>query len=188
MTNSAASNNNPSAAGSAGASGAASAANANANDPQLNNNQDNTPRDVKLLHLLFASNSISSYEDHVPLQLMDFAYRYTSGVLKDAVVYSDHGSSSAQQVTNAGNVGTNKQITIDDIKLAIAARMDYQFKSTQPRELMFELAADKNKKPLPTCIPNYGIRLPPEKYCLTAKDLELDDELKYEDDIKMKDA
>lgn len=32
------------------------------------------PRDVRILHLILASQSIQSYEDHVPLQLMDFAH------------------------------------------------------------------------------------------------------------------
>ena len=37
--------------------------------------QEEIPRDVRLLHLLLASQSIHQYEDQVPLQLMDFAYR-----------------------------------------------------------------------------------------------------------------
>lgn len=122
----------------------------------------------------------------MPLQLMDFGFRYTTGVIKDAVIYSDHGNMNLNHVTNAGNVGTNKQITVDDIKLAVAARMEYQFKSTPSKELLFELAAEKNKKPLPACLPTWGVRLPPEKYCFTAKDLELDEELKYEEDVQMK--
>lgn len=32
------------------------------------------PRDVRILHLILAAQSIQSYEDHVPLQLMDFAH------------------------------------------------------------------------------------------------------------------
>ncbi|GMM37385.1 chromatin modification protein [Saccharomycopsis crataegensis] len=152
-------------------------------------NQDNVPRDVKLLHLLFAANSIDSYEDHVPLQLMDFAYRYTTGILKDAVIYSDHGNMASSNVTNAGNIGSsNKAISVEDVKLASAARSDYQFRNSQSRELLFELASEKNKKPLPNCIPSFGVRLPPEKYCFTGKDLELEDEYKYEEDIKMKSA
>lgn len=33
------------------------------------------PRDVRLLHLIFATQGIQNYQDHVPLQLMDFAHR-----------------------------------------------------------------------------------------------------------------
>lgn len=32
------------------------------------------PRDVRLLHLIFATQGIQNYQDHVPLQLMDFAH------------------------------------------------------------------------------------------------------------------
>jgi transcription initiation factor TFIID subunit 9B len=32
------------------------------------------PRDVRILHLILAAQTIQSYEDHVPLQLMDFAH------------------------------------------------------------------------------------------------------------------
>lgn len=39
------------------------------------NNQNNiVPRDVRLLHLIFATQGIQNYQDHVPLQLMDFAH------------------------------------------------------------------------------------------------------------------
>lgn len=126
--------------------------------------QEDTPRDVRLLHLLLASQSIHQYEDQVPLQLMDFAYRYTRGVLKDATAYSDYAESS------------NDGLTVEDIRLAIAARTQYQFKPTAPKELLLQLAADRNKKALPQVMGMWGVRLPPEKYCLTAKEWDLDDD------------
>ncbi len=39
-----------------------------------NSDEPVVPRDVRILHLILASQSIQSYEDHVPLQLMDFAH------------------------------------------------------------------------------------------------------------------
>lgn len=36
--------------------------------------QQTVPRDVRLLHLIFATQGIQNYQDHVPLQLMDFAH------------------------------------------------------------------------------------------------------------------
>lgn len=165
---------------------------------QQQNQQDNLPRDVKLLHLLFAAKSIHSYEEHVPLQLMDFAYRYTTGVLKDAVIYNDHGSLVKENTKNIAlnnhiGVGHNSSITsnaesagltVDDIKLAIAARTEYQFRDSQSKELLYELANERNRKPLPGVVPTYGIRLPPEKYCFTGRKLELEDEFKYESEAK----
>lgn len=126
------------------------------------------PRDVRLLHLIFATHAVHNYQDHVPLQLMDFAHRYTKSVLKDALVYNDH-SKPVNTNTNL-NTNTNSTVNTDDIRLAIAARSNYQFKPVPPKELLLELAQERNSKPLPPVIPRQGLNLPPEKYCLTAKD------------------
>ncbi|RCK63680.1 Transcription initiation factor TFIID subunit 9 [Candida viswanathii] len=126
------------------------------------------PRDVRLLHLIFATHAVHNYQDHVPLQLMDFAHRYTKSVLKDALVYNDH----SKPVNTNTNLNTNSNTTVntDDIRLAIAARSNYQFKPVPPKELLLELAQERNSKSLPPVIPRWGLNLPPEKYCLTAKD------------------
>ncbi|GEQ72185.1 hypothetical protein JCM33374_g5871 [Metschnikowia sp. JCM 33374] len=130
------------------------------------------PRDVRLLHLIFATQGVQNYQDHVPLQLMDFAHRYTTSVLKDAVTYGDHARSS-----NGGN-SANTTVNTDDIRLAIAAKTNYQFKPAPAKELMLELAHERNSKSLPPVIPKWGLNLPPEKYCLTAKDWDSLDEEK----------
>lgn len=169
--------------------------------------QTQTPRDVRLLRLIFATQGVTAYEDQVPLQLMDFAYRYTSEVLQDAMVYNDYAHPTQ---SNAGNMGggpiggsvlaggsnagpggastgaggannsggdggdgsgsNNQMLTNEDIRLAIAARTSYQFKPIPPKKMLMELAAERNEKPLPAVMPMWGLRLPPEKYCLTAKD------------------
>ncbi|SCU82343.1 LANO_0B05886g1_1 [Lachancea nothofagi CBS 11611] len=128
--------------------------------------QEEVPRDVRLLHLLLASQAIQQYEDQVPLQLMDFAHRYTRGVLKDAMVYGDYASND-----------TNTELSVEDIRLAIAARTQYQFKPTAPKELLLQLAAERNKKALPQVVNMWGTRLPPEKYCLTGKEWRLNEEV-----------
>ncbi|VEU23954.1 DEKNAAC105167 [Brettanomyces naardenensis] len=132
------------------------------------------PRDVRLLRLIFATQGIQNYQDHVPLQLMDFAYRYTSEILQDAIIYNDHAHAN---LNNAGNSGSHhSQISNEDIRLAIAARANYQFQPVPPKKMLMELAAERNEKPLPPVMPMWGIRLPPEKYCLTAKDWKLEEE------------
>lgn len=95
---------------------------------------------------------------------------YTAGVLKDAVIYNDHARSSNGTGTNTG-----KNISTEDVRLAIAARTHYQFNPVTPKELMLELAAERNKRSLPPVVPGFGMRLPPEKYCLTARDWSLSD-------------
>ena len=142
--------------------------------------QEDTPRDVRLLHLLLASQGIHQYEDQVPLQLMDFAARYTRGVLKDALMYSDYmganladdaaGDSAATGAAPAADKKNAPRLTVEDVRLAIAARTQYEFKPTAPKELLLQLAADRNKKALPQVMGTWGVRLPPEKYCLTARD------------------
>lgn len=134
-----------------------------------------TPRDVKLLHLILASMGVSSYQDHVPLQLVDCAYRYTISVLQDALVYADyaHANGSGQP---AGMAATNSPLTVDDIRLAVSARTAYQFKPTAPKELLLELAQERNKRPLPPVPQGYGLRLPPETFCLTGRDRDLEED------------
>lgn len=149
------------------------------------------PRDVRLLHLILASMGVSSYEDRVPLQLMDFAYRFTHSILQDALIYNDHAHSS---VTPAGLGPTVKPLSTEDVRLAIAARLNYQFKPAPPKEMLLELAQEKNRRPLPSIHEQWGLRLPPEKYCLTAKDWTFEEEkesiqkrkrIKTSDDIVM---
>ncbi|EGV61458.1 Transcription initiation factor TFIID subunit 9 [Yamadazyma tenuis] len=148
-----------------------------ANDGSLGQPSSIVPRDVRLLHLIFATQGIQNYEDHVPIQLMDFAHRYTKAVLKDALTYNDHAK--PVNVNTNLNANTNTTVNTDDIRLAIAARTNYQFKPTPPKELLLELAHERNSKPLPQVSPRWGLNLPPEKNCLTARnwdDLDEEDE------------
>jgi transcription initiation factor TFIID subunit 9B len=142
-----------------------------------------TPRDVRLLHLILASMGVTSYQERVPLQLMDFAYRYTQGVLQDALQYNDHAYSSTASLP-AGLAPSNSPLSVEDVRLAVGARVNYQFKPAPPKELLLELAQEKNKRPLPSIPQTYGLRLPPEKYCLTSKEWtfeEQQDEVMSED-------
>lgn len=161
--------------------------NANSSSSRNNNNNNSnnrpiedefegdTPRDVRLLHLILASMGVTSYQDRVPLQLMDFAYRFTHGVLQDALLYNDHAHSSTT-TTPAGLGPAHVPLSTEDIRLAVAARVNYQFKPAPPKELLLELAQEKNRKPLPAVQEQWGVRLPPEKYCLTAKDWDFEEE------------
>ena len=48
----------------------------------LDNGQSKRPRDARLIHLVLANYGVNAYQERVPLQLMDFAYRYTSSILQ----------------------------------------------------------------------------------------------------------
>lgn len=107
---------------------------------------------------------------------------YTKSVLKDALVYNDH----AKPATSNYSSTANSTVNTDDIRLAIAARTNYQFKPTPPKELLLELAEERNSKSLPPVIPKWGLNLPPEKYCLTARDWDTIDDEPTEDEQEKK--
>ncbi|KAK9449315.1 transcription initiation factor IID, 31kD subunit-domain-containing protein [Limtongia smithiae] len=140
-----------------------------------------TPRDARILHLILASAGVGAYEDRVPLQLMDFAHRYTAQVLEDSLVYADHARAGANPSTGTA---ANTALTVDDVRLAVQARVRHQFKPAPPKEMLLGLAHERNRRPLPP-VPAAAassatapgiIRLPPEKYCLTGKDWALEEE------------
>lgn len=131
------------------------------------------PRDVKIVHLILASMGIASYQEHVPLQLLDFAHRYSTQVFQDALVYSDYAHQTGASQP-AGMGPQSSALSIDDIKLAVSARVAYQFKPTTPKDLLMTLAAERNKRALPPVSSSYGLRLPPEKHCLTGRERDVD--------------
>ena len=75
-------------------------------------------------------------------------------ILQDSLVYADHASRA--------------DVELDDVRLAIQARVNYSFSPPPSRETTMALAAERNKQPLPPIVEKFGVRLPPEKYCLTS--------------------
>jgi transcription initiation factor TFIID subunit 9B len=45
--------------------------------------------------------------------------------------------------------------------------LNYQFNPSLPKEFLLELAAERNRVALPSMGREWGVRLPPERYCLT---------------------
>jgi transcription initiation factor TFIID subunit 9B len=139
------------------------------NDPLSNLSRDDglarRPRDARLIHMLLANAGISSYQERVPLQLMDFAYRYTTSTLQDAL----HLSTEAYNppTTKASSAADLSGITLPGLRLSIASRTHYQYAPVLPKEFYLETASEKNKVGLPAVGKDSGGRLPPEKYCLT---------------------
>ncbi|KAG8852391.1 Transcription initiation factor TFIID subunit 9 [Tulasnella sp. 330] len=119
------------------------------------------PRDARLVALLIsACPSITDAHPSVLLQLLEFANRYTSQVLSDALVYSEH----------AGRGGSVEE---EDVKLAVQSRVGWEFGGRVPKEFLLSLAAKTNVKALPPVPEVFGVRLPPAKHCLTAVDFDL---------------
>nr|CAI6686679.1 BPK_HP1_G0044160.mRNA.1.CDS.1 [Saccharomyces cerevisiae] len=101
-----------------------------------------------------------------PLQLMDFAHRYTKGVLKDALVL--------QRLRWQWKF-CRQWIRVEDIRLAIAARTQYQFKPTAPKGAHVTVSCGKKQEGITSSDGYVGCQASPEKYCLTAKEWDLED-------------
>ena len=140
---------------------------------------DPRPRDSRLIELLLASQGVTAYEQRVPLLLLDFAYRHTSSILSDALHLSGD-----PYVTQAGSkpsatsgaialAAGDAPITANGVKLAIGARLGYQFRGGSSgggisKDYMQELARERNKVALPKIVSNeWGVRLPSERFVLS---------------------
>lgn len=97
---------------------------------------------------------IVDYEPRVINQMLEFTYRYVTNILEDARLFSNHAKKRA--------------VDVDDVRLAIQMQADKTFTSPPPRDLLMEIARQKNSTPLPLIKANAGPRLPPDRYSLTA--------------------
>ena len=160
------------------------------------------PRDVRLVHMLLASLGVTAYQDRVPLQLLDFAYRYTSNVLQDAVHLATEGYAAAVGDAASGGKGApsaeTSGVSLQALRLSIASRLHYQFQTGLPKEFLMDVASERNRIALPGVsrgfdaaaggpngtAPNSanqsvmmaGMRLPPERFCLTGTGWNMKDE------------
>lgn len=124
---------------------------------------------------------VHAYTERVPLQLLDFAYRYTSGVLSDALAYEP-----PSQVTSGGKKAANKDddgVSLNALRTAVGARAAQQFSPALPKEFMMEVAAERNRIALPRVEREYGMRLPPERYCFTGVGWDVKDSWEEEVDV-----
>ncbi|QCE01561.1 transcription initiation factor TFIID subunit 9B [Vigna unguiculata] len=107
------------------------------------------PRDAKIVKCLLKSMGVGDYEPPVIHTFLELWYRYIVDVLTDAQVYSEHAGKS--------------EIDCDDVKLAIQSKLNFSFSQPPPREVLLELAKNRNKLPLPKTIAGPGIPLPPDQ-------------------------
>jgi len=110
-----------------------------------------TPRDGKVMAAILKDAGVEDYEPRVINQMLEFAYRYVSDVLDDARVYSEYSA--------------KKSIDADDVRLAVQMKVENTLTNPPSREMLSELAQEKNAIPLPALKQQYGLRLPPDRYC-----------------------
>ncbi|KAI5125031.1 hypothetical protein M0805_007455 [Coniferiporia weirii] len=119
------------------------------------------PPTARTIALLLASTpTIQDAQPGVLHQLLEFSHRYTSQVLSDALVYAEH----------AGRAG---KIEMEDVVLAIQARVGWEFGGRVPKEYTLTLAAQANAIPLPSVPEVFGVRTPASPHVLTQVDFDL---------------
>lgn len=110
------------------------------------------PRDARVMAQLLKSMGVEEYQPRVLNQLLEFMYRYVSEILQDGLMYAEHAG--------------RQELSVDDVQLAVQARVNSSFTQPPPRELLLELAKEKNSNPLPPYPARLGVLLPPEEHCL----------------------
>lgn len=155
------------------------------------------PRDHRLIHLLLAAYGVNAYQERVPLQLMDFAYRYTSAVLSDAIHIQQEGydqsaeGAGASKGRGGGKNAKNSEegeISLAALRMSIQSRLGYQFSGSLPKEFLKQMADEKNRIALAPAVKDGekngpaigGVRLPHERYCMTGLGWGLRDEWESE--------
>jgi len=117
------------------------------------------PKDARVMISILKDMGISDFEPRVVNQLLEFSYRYVSTILEDSKVLSAHAR--------------KKAVDLDDVKLAVQMHTDHNLTNPPPRDLLLDVAAKRNAIPLPVPKQSGGLRLPPDRYCLTATNYRL---------------
>jgi len=148
------------------------------------------PRDARLIHMLLSSLGVTAYQERVPLQLLDFAYRHSSSILSDALHLSSDAYVSQQTRARDAPPGgglrdADGQVSANAVQLAIQSRLQYQFSGGNglSKEFLLETAHARNKVALPRVLQHeWGVRLPSERFVLTGVPWGLKEEWETEDD------
>ncbi|XP_055633600.1 transcription initiation factor TFIID subunit 9 [Toxorhynchites rutilus septentrionalis] len=112
------------------------------------------PKDAQVIMSILKELGVTDYEPRVINQLLEFTYRYVTCILDDAKVFANHAR--------------KKVIELDDVKLSTQMILDKAFTSPPPRDVLLEIARNRNNTPLPLIKTHCGLRLPPDRYCLSA--------------------
>jgi len=117
------------------------------------------PKDGRVMVSILKDMGIMDFEPRVINQLLEFSYRYISTILEDSKSLSAHAR--------------KKAVDLDDVKLAVQMHTDHNLTNPPPREMLLEVAAARNAIPLPIPKQSGGLRLPPDRFCLTATNYRL---------------
>lgn len=116
-------------------------------------------KDVQVVDAILKEMSIADYEPRVVHQLMEFSNRYVTSILQEAQVFSSYAK--------------KESIDLDDVRLAVNMQTDKTLTSPPPKELLLEVAREKNNQPLPPIKSHNGLRIPFDKYTLIGTNYKL---------------
>ncbi|KAH9973058.1 transcription initiation factor TAFII31, partial [Lactifluus volemus] len=106
------------------------------------------PPAARAIALLLASTpAVQDAQPGVLHQLLEFSHRYTAQVLSDALVYAEHAAHP-------------NKLEMEDVTLAVQARVGWEFGGRVPKEYVLTLASQTNAQPLPAVPEVFGLRLP----------------------------
>ncbi|EDV46526.1 transcription initiation factor TFIID subunit 9 [Drosophila erecta] len=117
------------------------------------------PKDAQVIMSILKELNIQEYEPRVVNQMLEFTFRYVTCILDDAKVYANHAR--------------KKTIDMDDVRLATVVTLDKSFTGPPARHVLAKVADVRNGMPLPPIKPHCGLRLPPDRYCLTGVNYKL---------------
>ncbi|EDV93586.1 transcription initiation factor TFIID subunit 9 [Drosophila grimshawi] len=117
------------------------------------------PKDAQVIMSILKELNIQEYEPRVVNQMLEFTYRYVTCILEEAKVYANHAR--------------KKTIDLEDVRLATEVTMDKSFTGPPSRHVLAKMADLRNAMPLPAIKPHCGLRLPPDRYCLTGVNYKL---------------
>ncbi|GIY46269.1 transcription initiation factor TFIID subunit 9 [Caerostris extrusa] len=112
------------------------------------------PKDAQIIDAILKEMNILDYEDTVLSVLLEFTNRYISGVIDDAQLLANHSN--------------KKIIDVPDVSLAINQQSNRYFITPPNKEITSAMVKHKNSIPLPQIKSSAGLRLPPDRFCLTA--------------------
>eukprot|EP00088_Acartia_fossae_P036654 TRINITY_DN37859_c0_g1_i1.p1 TRINITY_DN37859_c0_g1~~TRINITY_DN37859_c0_g1_i1.p1 ORF type:complete len:176 (-),score=32.36 TRINITY_DN37859_c0_g1_i1:133-660(-) len=111
------------------------------------------PKEAQVMAGILRALGINEYDPGVLTQMLEFSYRYITNILEDAKLYSNHAR--------------KRTIDIDDVKLAVQVNTEQTVTGPPTRDVLLELAQVRNNAHLPLVKPGAGLRLPPDRHCLT---------------------
>jgi len=116
-------------------------------------------KDAQVIDAILKEMSVHDYEPRVVHQLMEFTNRYATTILQEAQVLSSYAKKD--------------QIDLDDVQLAVNMQTDKTVTSPPPKELLLEVAREKNNQPLPPIRSHNGLRIPFDKFTLIGSNYRL---------------